>query len=109
MSMGGDLIREARRRAGLTQRELAERAGTTQSVVARWESGRVDPGFDTVRHVLRAAGFNLLVGLDPYDGTDLAQAKELLLLSPEERIEQVARTAEFVAELRSAHAATNVA
>ena len=37
--IGADLIREARKRAGLTQRELAERAATTQSSVARWESG----------------------------------------------------------------------
>ena len=37
--MRADLIREARKRAGLTQRELAERAATTQSSVARRESG----------------------------------------------------------------------
>lgn len=72
--MGSDLIREARRRAGLTQRELAERAGTTQSAIARLESGRTSPSFDTVRRMLRLCGFNLLVALDPYDDSDLAQA-----------------------------------
>lgn len=102
MGMGGDLIREARRRAGLTQVELAEHAGTSQPVIARWESGRVDPGFDTVRRVMRAAGFNLLVSLDQTDDSDLAQAIELLALSPAERIANVARTASFVQDLRRA-------
>jgi len=34
---------EARSRAGLTQQQLAVRMDTTQSVIARWESGRVQP------------------------------------------------------------------
>lgn len=100
--MGGDLIRESRKRAGLTQAALAERLGTTQSVIARWESGRVEPKFETVRTVLRAAGFSLLVALDPYDDADMAQAKRLLRLSPAERIDEVERTAAFVEELRTA-------
>ena len=40
---GGVLIREARRRAGLTQVELAHRVGTTQSAIARVERGRTEP------------------------------------------------------------------
>ncbi|HME68625.1 MAG TPA: helix-turn-helix transcriptional regulator [Myxococcota bacterium] len=39
----GGLLREARVRAGLTQRDLAWRARTSQSVVARIEQGRSDP------------------------------------------------------------------
>ena len=83
--MGSDLIREARRRAGLTQATLAELAGTTQSAIARLESGRTSPSFDTVRRMMRLCGFNLLVALDPYDDSDLAQAKALLRKSTEER------------------------
>jgi len=100
--MGGDLIPEARRRAALTQRELAERVGTSQPVIARWESGHVDPGFETLRRVVRHAGFNLLVGLRPYDAADLAQAKEMLKLSPAQRIGWRVRPP-FVAELRAPH------
>lgn len=105
MGMGGDLIREARRRAALTQQELAERAGTTQSAVARWESGGVDPGFDTVRRLLRHCGFALLVALEPDDDSDLRQARELLAMTPTARVDQVTRTTAFVADLRAAHEA----
>lgn len=41
--MGGAWVREARLRAGLTQAELARRTGTTQSSVARLESGQTRP------------------------------------------------------------------
>lgn len=51
------LLRTARLRAGLTQRALARRAGTSQSVVARIESGHTDPGVETLRRLLEAAGF----------------------------------------------------
>ena len=43
------LIREARRRARLTQSELAMRAGTTQSAVARWEAGRSLPSLEKLQ------------------------------------------------------------
>ncbi|MBA3251676.1 MAG: helix-turn-helix transcriptional regulator [Geodermatophilaceae bacterium] len=98
-SMGGDLIREARKRAALTQRELAERAGTTQSAIARLESGRVDPGFERVRTLMRLCGFNLLVALDPWDDSDLAQAIRLLEMSPEQRLEYMVRAANLLSEL----------
>ncbi len=96
------MIREARRRAGLTQRELAERAGTTQSAVARAESGRVDPGFETVRRMLRFCGFNLLVALDPYDDSDLSQAGRLLKGTPEQRFDQLVSVARFAWDARAA-------
>ncbi|MGI8699272.1 MAG: helix-turn-helix domain-containing protein [Mycobacteriales bacterium] len=99
--MGGDLIREARRRAGLTQRELAERAGTTQSAIARVESGRVDPGFETVRRLMRLCGFNLLVALDPYDDSDLAQATRLLQGTPEQRFDNMVSFAALAHDMRA--------
>ncbi|MCA1712723.1 MAG: helix-turn-helix domain-containing protein [Actinobacteria bacterium] len=102
--MGSDLVREARRRAGLTQRELAERAGTTQSAIARLESGKTSPSFDTVRRLLRLCGFNLLVALDPYDDSDLAQAKARLSRSPDERLRENDAGLAFARELQGAFA-----
>jgi transcriptional regulator with XRE-family HTH domain len=53
------LLREARASAGLTQRQLAERAGTAQSAVARYETARALPGLDTLHRLLAACGQRL--------------------------------------------------
>jgi transcriptional regulator with XRE-family HTH domain len=102
--MGGDLIKEARRRAGLTQAELAERAGTTQSAIARWERGLVDPGFDKVRQLLRLCGLALYVQLEPWeDGleSDLSQAHQWQRRSPRSRMEENARLVNMYKEMRA--------
>ena len=83
---GNDLVREARKRAGLTQRELAEKAGTTQSAIARLESGRTRPAFDDVLRLVRLCGMDLDITLAERDDSDWAQSQRLLPLSPDERI-----------------------
>jgi transcriptional regulator with XRE-family HTH domain len=55
----GPLLHEARRRAGLSLRELATRAGTSHSTLAAYESGRKAPSLTTLERILRAAGFAL--------------------------------------------------
>ena len=47
-------IRRMRIRAGLTQKELAERAGVSQSLIARIERGSVDPRLSTLKRILSA-------------------------------------------------------
>lgn len=58
----------ARTDAKLTQAELAQRLGTTQSAVARLEGGRVSPSFATLRRYAEATGTRLTVGLVRVDG-----------------------------------------
>jgi len=53
------VIREARRRQGLTQAQLARRAGTSQPVISAYENGRRDPGYETLRKLVEAAGERL--------------------------------------------------
>jgi transcriptional regulator with XRE-family HTH domain len=50
-----------RRRRGLTQGELARRAGTSQPVISAYEHGRRDPTVGTLRRLIDAAGERLLV------------------------------------------------
>ncbi|AOO81210.1 helix-turn-helix domain-containing protein [Bosea vaviloviae] len=57
------LIR-ARTKAGLTQEELAQRMGTTQSVIARLESGRGKPSTRTLERYARATGTKLRITLE---------------------------------------------
>ncbi len=58
----------ARAAAKLTQAQLAERLGTTQSAIARLEGGRVSPSFATLRRFAEATGTRLTVGLVRADG-----------------------------------------
>lgn len=75
--MGNDLLREARLRRGLTQAALAERAGTTQSAIARLESGRTAPSFDDVIRLLRLMELDLDFMLVERDDSDWIQAERL--------------------------------
>ena len=104
-TLGGDLVREARRRAGLTQRALADLAGTTQPGIARWESGRTAISLDDVRRLVRLCGFDLEVSLVPRDTSDLAQAERLGALSGEQRLERHARVVRQLADVRSSRGA----
>lgn len=61
--MAGEIIEEARHRAGLTQAELAELAGTSRPTLSAYESGRKSPTLATAERILTVAGFTL--GLDP--------------------------------------------
>jgi transcriptional regulator with XRE-family HTH domain len=90
----GRMLREARRRAGMTQRELAGRAGVAQPAVARIESGSVIPRVDTLERLLAACGQGLDVTARPGRGVDRSGIRELLALSPRERIELAASDSE---------------
>ena len=58
-------IAAARMRAGLTQEELAERLGTRQSVVSRWESAKSRPSTTSMERIAEATSSRLVVELVP--------------------------------------------
>jgi transcriptional regulator with XRE-family HTH domain len=60
-----DAMLKARERAGLTQEQLAERMQTSQSAVARMESGRVLPSGSTLKRFARATGSRLKISFEP--------------------------------------------
>lgn len=99
---GGQLIREARRRAGLTQAELAARLGTSQPAVARWESGRVSPTVDTLARAVRTCGFEVVARLVPVDEYDWTLVEQNLRRTPEQRFDKAVRAARFVGSGRRA-------
>lgn len=61
----GELLRRVRLEKGLTQRELADRAGTSQPVVSAYEHDRRDPTFCTLHRLLAAAGAQLQLETRP--------------------------------------------
>jgi transcriptional regulator with XRE-family HTH domain len=94
------VLRQARRRAGLTQRELAGKAGVPQSQVAKIESGAVIPRVDTLDRLLEAAGEGLESVPRPGIGLDRTGYRELLRKPPAGRLRQAARSAHGLARLR---------
>jgi transcriptional regulator with XRE-family HTH domain len=96
--VSGDLLREARLRAGLTQAELAERAGTARSQVSRYERGDVLPSLETLRRLIRECGLDLAfrlftADLDEHDETLIAQ---LLPLTSEQRVDRAVRAVKHI-------------
>ncbi len=98
--ISGDLLREARLRAGLTQSELARRASTSQSAIARWESGAVQPSFERLRDLIRACGLELTYGLANYDDSYDYFINHALRLSPRERVDDAEARERVYAEIR---------
>jgi predicted transcriptional regulator len=58
----------ARRAAGLSQTEVAARMGTSQSVVARLETGEIDARLSTLQRYAAAVGRELELGVRPQEG-----------------------------------------
>ena len=83
------LIKEARTRAGLTQLELAQAAGTSQPSVAAYESGAKSPSVRTLERLIRASGASLEVKLRR---VPVAQGK--LLADLRRRREEIRRAAQ---------------
>lgn len=57
----GEYLKHARYRAGLTQQELADKAGTTQTTVARVERDAVQPEITTIRKLAAALDVRIAV------------------------------------------------
>jgi transcriptional regulator with XRE-family HTH domain len=96
--VSGDLLREARLRAGLTQAELADRAGTARTQISRYERGQVLPSLETLRRLVRACGLELgfrlyNADLENHDATLIAQT---LPLTPEARVERAVRAVRHI-------------
>jgi transcriptional regulator with XRE-family HTH domain len=99
------LLSRARAAAGLTQRELAKQARTSQSVIARIERGQVSPSFDTLSRLVAAAGFELRIDLELASAPVthmLADVERILALTPEQRLLEVRNLSRFLAGARRA-------
>ncbi|MCZ6915719.1 MAG: helix-turn-helix transcriptional regulator [Gemmatimonadetes bacterium] len=103
VTLAGNLLRTARTRAALSQRKLASRAGTSQSVVARIELGVTDPRWETLSKLLAAAGFDLDAKLSVRAAIDshmLDDVARILRLTPEERLAEIANASRLTTAAR---------
>jgi transcriptional regulator with XRE-family HTH domain len=70
------LLQEARRRSGLSRRQLAQRGGTSASTLSAYESGASVPSVATLARLLQAAGFEVEANLRPVPSTDERELTE---------------------------------
>ena len=96
------IVREARRRAGLTQAVLAERTGVPQSTVSRIESGARTPSTAMVERLVAATGYEIRIGLGEPDPGTASLFERTLQRTPAQRLEDATWAARFVLEGRAA-------
>jgi len=103
MPTAATLLRQARTRAGLSQRALARRANTAQSVIARIERGQTSPTWETLERLLDAAGVDISAQLEPrvvVGSHMLDDVPRILAMTPEQRLEEVRNVSRFLHEAR---------
>jgi uncharacterized protein len=92
MAAAGALLREIRLEAGLSQRALAQRAGTSQPAVARYERGTATPSLETLGRLAQACGRELRLSAETLpDPHDVELAEVLLDLDPLDRLRALQR------------------
>jgi transcriptional regulator with XRE-family HTH domain len=99
----GQLLRDARRRHGLTQQQLAMRARTSQAAISRIERGVVSPSIAMLAQLLDLMGEELVLEARPIDyGHDRTLLRENLARSVSDRIDHQTAFANFVLRNRGA-------
>jgi transcriptional regulator with XRE-family HTH domain len=63
-NVAGDLLRSARAQSGLTQAELAARAGASQALISAYENGHRQPTLPTLLRLVSTTGWELVVRLE---------------------------------------------
>jgi transcriptional regulator with XRE-family HTH domain len=94
------MMKMARRRAGLSQRELSRRANVPQATISRIENAVVSPTVDTLDPLIRACGMELVVGERVGDGIDRTLIRDSLRRSPPERLRYAVASAKRLEAIR---------
>lgn len=100
-SRAGTLLREARHLRHLSQRQVAQMTGTTQSAISRIENGASVPSYDRVIEVLHVLGLDAEVRLELLEVDEAALSRNLRLDSAT-RFKNAVRSAQFALSGRRA-------
>lgn len=102
-SLASDLLLQARRQAGLSQRAAARASNAQQPLLSRIEKGRQDPSLSTLRKLVGGCGFDLSIQLEPtVQPHELGLLESTLALTPEQRIDRLLHAHRLARDLRSA-------
>jgi transcriptional regulator with XRE-family HTH domain len=100
--LSGELIRDARRRHGLSQRSLALRSGAGQAWISRIERGEVSPSVESLERLLSVMGETLRLEAERVgaeEEEDLAWGRVHGARPMAERLERAFDAAAFAADL----------
>lgn len=95
----GNVLRVARAKTGLTQRQLAAKAGVPHSAIAKIESGARQPSHPTMAKILAAVDLSLSAHLVPYDDHDDVLWERDQLRSAAERAQIRVEQARLVSQM----------
>ena len=95
-----NIVRFSRLRAGLTQSELADRAGISQPALARIEAGRISPRLQTIERLLRECGMSLEAMPRGGTGVDRSTIRRMLALTPQQRLRIATKEAQNLEAIR---------
>lgn len=101
----GEMVRRCRQRAGLTQEQLAIRAGTTKTAISRLEADHLSPRIETLETLLLVMGYRLQLQAEPLPPqSDTAQLDAVADLTPTGRLDHaLASQASLAGLLGAAH------
>lgn len=97
----GNILRIARAKRGLSQRQLAAAAGVAPSTVGRIEAGKVQPSLPTLAKVLAAVDLEMRIRVDDYDDHDDILDATTARLTPDQRVARDAALDDFLARLKA--------
>ncbi|GMQ94247.1 MAG: hypothetical protein BMS9Abin12_1733 [Acidimicrobiia bacterium] len=86
-TLAAALLRLARDKADMTQTELATASGVSQQSVSAYETGRKEPTLPTLQRLLRGAGLEMRIHLEPIDYHDATLNKFIQTLQPALQVE----------------------
>ena len=103
MTTAADLLLQTRIKAGLSQRDLANRAKTTQSAIARIERGQTSPTWSTLERLLKAANYDVVAHAEPavvVDSHMLEDVPRILAMTPEQNMQEIKNVSRFLRDVR---------
>jgi transcriptional regulator with XRE-family HTH domain len=96
----GEALRETRERLGLSQRQLAVRAGTSQDAISRIERGVEAPTLERFEQLLLAMGKQVVLDVEPLESPiPSAELASSARLTPSERFREAVSWNRLVSEL----------
>ena len=100
VTLAGALLLDARRRSGLTQAQLAERAGVVRPLISQYETGKKDPSVSMLARLVDACGMELRMQASVVSDSDRDQYRRDKEVGPQRAKRNAERARREVVSIR---------